>query len=170
NQKEVENRIREALEAHRARVQVGRISRFGLLEMARQRLRPSLDETSAVLCPRCNGQGTIRDVKSLCLSILRVLQEEANKKKSAELRAIVPLAVASYLLNEKRNVIAGIENQSRTRILIIPSPSLETPHYELQSLSAQDGGTPLASFEIAHQHEEHEHEELAVVQKSTPVQ
>jgi len=170
NQKEVENRIREALEADRARVQVGRISRFGLLEMSRQRLRPSLDETSAVVCPRCNGQGTIRDVKSLCLSILRVLQEEANKKKSAEIRAIVPLAVASYLLNEKRNVIAGIENQSRTRILIIPSPSLETPHYELQSLSAQDGGTPLASFEIAHQHEEHEHEELAVVQKSTPVQ
>ncbi|MEX2335610.1 MAG: Rne/Rng family ribonuclease, partial [Pseudohongiella sp.] len=87
NQKEVENRMRDALEADRARVQVGRISRFGLLEMSRQRLRPSLEETSAVVCPRCNGQGAIRDVKSLCLSILRILQEEANKKKSAEIHA-----------------------------------------------------------------------------------
>jgi ribonuclease E len=168
NQKEVENRIREALEADRARVQVGRISRFGLLEMSRQRLRPSLDETSGVVCPRCNGQGTIRDVKSLCLSILRVLQEEANKKKSTEIRAIVPLAVAAYLLNEKRNSIAAIENQSLTRILIIPSTSLETPHYEIQSLSTQEGGTPLASFEIVPQHDAHD--DLVVVQKTTQIQ
>ncbi|WP_237134384.1 ribonuclease E [Pseudohongiella sp. O18] len=168
NQKEVENRVRDALEADRARVQVGRISRFGLLEMSRQRLRPSLEETNAVVCPRCSGQGTIRDVKSLCLSILRILQEEANKKKSAEIRAIVPLNVASYLLNEKRNAVAAIEQQSKTRLLIIPSPSLETPHYEIQSLSAQDGGVALASFEIE---TEHDHvEEIGQTQKPLPVQ
>ncbi|MEC8858458.1 MAG: ribonuclease E [Pseudomonadota bacterium] len=168
NQKEVENRMRDALEADRARVQVGRISRFGLLEMSRQRLRPSLEETNAVVCPRCSGQGTIRDVKSLCLSILRILQEEANKKKSAEIRAIVPLNVASYLLNEKRNAVAAIEQQSKTRLLIIPSPSLETPHYEIQSLSAQDGGVALASFEIE---TEHDHvEEIGQTQKPLPVQ
>ncbi|MDO8909811.1 MAG: Rne/Rng family ribonuclease [Pseudohongiella sp.] len=168
NQKEVENRMRDALEADRARVQVGRISRFGLLEMSRQRLRPSLEETSAIVCPRCAGQGAIRDVKSLCLSILRVLQEEANKKKAAEIRAIVPLAVASYLLNEKRNTIAAIEVQSKTRLLIIPNPSLETPHYEIQSLTQLDGGTPLASYEIVTGHDDHE--EIVVAQKSTPTQ
>jgi ribonuclease E len=168
NQKEVENRMRDALEADRARVQVGRISRFGLLEMSRQRLRPSLEETNAVVCPRCSGQGTIRDVKSLCLSILRVLQEEANKKKAAEIRAIVPLSVASYLLNEKRNTVAAIEQQSKTRLLIIPNPSLETPHYEIQSLSAQDGGVALASFEID---VEHDHaEEIVQTQKQQPAQ
>ncbi|WP_339859273.1 Rne/Rng family ribonuclease [Pseudohongiella acticola] len=150
NQKEVENRMRDALEADRARVQVGRISRFGLLEMSRQRLRPSLEETSAVVCPRCNGQGAIRDVKSLCLSILRILQEEANKKKSAEIHAIVPLSVASYLLNEKRSAVLAIEAQSKTRLLIIANPAMETPHYEIQSISAQDGSTSShrASFEI----------------------
>lgn len=168
NQKEVENRMRDALEADRARVQVGRISRFGLLEMSRQRLRPSLDETSAVVCPRCNGQGTIRDVKSLCLSILRVLQEEANKKKSAEIRAIVPLSVASYLLNEKRNAVAAIEAQSKTRLLIVPNPSLETPHYEIQCLTLQDGGTPVASYEIVTTNDDHE--ELVVAQKPVPAQ
>ncbi len=168
NQKEVENRMRDALEADRARVQVGRISRFGLLEMSRQRLRPSLDETSAVVCPRCNGQGTIRDVKSLCLSILRVLQEEANKKKSAEIRAIVPLSVASYLLNEKRNAVAAIEAQSKTRLLIVPNPSLETPHYEIQSLTLQDGGTPVASYEIVTTNDDHE--EMVVAQKPVPAQ
>lgn len=168
NQKEVENRMRDALEADRARVQVGRISRFGLLEMSRQRLRPSLEETSAIVCPRCAGQGAIRDVKSLCLSILRVLQEEANKKKSAEIRAIVPLSVAAYLLNEKRNAIAAIEAQSKTRLLIIPNPSLETPHYEIQSLTLQDGGTPLASYEIVTAHDDHE--DVVVAEKTKPAQ
>jgi len=149
NQKEVENRMRDALEADRARVQVGRISRFGLMEMSRQRLRPSLEETNAIVCPRCTGQGTIRDIKSLCLSILRILQEEANKKRSAEIRAIVPLNVAAYLLNEKRKVLSDIETQSDTRLLIIPNPGLETPHYEIQSI-AQADASPVqqASFEV----------------------
>ena len=94
NQREVENRMRDALEADRARVQVGRISRFGLLEMSRQRLRPSLGETSAITCPRCSGQGSIRDVESLALSILRIIQEEANKQKCAEVR--VPMCLLSF--------------------------------------------------------------------------
>lgn len=131
NQREVENRMRDALEADRARVQVGRISRFGLLEMSRQRLRPSLGETSAITCPRCNGQGTIRDVESLSLSILRIIQEEANKQKCAEVKASVPLIVSSYLLNEKRAALAEIESQSGTKVLVTGYPELETPHYKI---------------------------------------
>lgn len=135
NQREVEDRMRDALEMDRARVQVGRISRFGLLEMSRQRLRPSLGETSAVVCPRCNGQGSIRDIESLTLSILRILEEEANKNNATEVRAIVPISVSSYLLNEKRSMITTIEEQSSTRLVIVPNPNMETPHYEIQSIS-----------------------------------
>ena len=135
NQREVENRMRDALEADRARVQVGRISRFGLLEMSRQRLRPSLGETSAITCPRCSGQGSIRDVESLALSILRIIQEEANKQKCAEVRADVPLIVSSYLLNEKRAALAEIENQSETKVVISANPEMETPHYKITGLN-----------------------------------
>ncbi len=131
NQRDVENRIREALESDRARVQVGRISRFGLLEMSRQRLRPSLGETQAIVCPRCNGQGTIRDIESLSLSLLRIIQEEANKEKSLEVKATVPLIVSSYLLNEKRSALTDIETQSSTRVVIVPNPEMQTPHYEI---------------------------------------
>ncbi len=138
NQREVENRMRTALEMDRARVQVGRISRFGLLEMSRQRLRPSLGETQAIVCPRCDGQGSIRDIESLALSILRILQEEANKHNSTEVRAIVPVSVASYLLNEKREIITTMESQSTTKLVIVPSPSLETPHYEIQSVNEEE--------------------------------
>ena len=137
NQREIENRMRDALEADRARVQVGRISRFGLLEMSRQRLRPSLGETSAIVCPRCSGQGTIRDVESLSLSVLRILQEEANKDKCKEVRATVPLVVSSYLLNEKRVGLAEIEQQSGTTVSIIPKPELVTPHYEITGVNRQ---------------------------------
>ena len=137
NQREVENRMRDALEPDRARVQVGRISRFGLLEMSRQRLRPSLGETSAIVCPRCAGQGTIRDVESLCLSILRIMQEEANKQKCQEVRATVPLVLSSYLLNEKRAMLAEIEEQSGTKVVIIPNPEIETPHYEITAVNQQ---------------------------------
>jgi len=134
NQRAVENRMRDALEIDRARVQVGRISRFGLLEMSRQRLRPSLGETSAIVCPRCNGQGSIRDTKSLALSILRLLEEEAIKDRSAEVRAIVPVDVAAYLLNEKRAALSDIERDTKVRILVIPNPNLETPHFEVTRL------------------------------------
>jgi ribonuclease E len=137
NQREVENRMRDALEPDRARVQVGRISRFGLLEMSRQRLRPSLGETSGIVCPRCSGQGSIRDVESLCLSIMRILQEEANKQKCQEVRATVPLALSSYLLNEKRAGLAEIEEQSGTKVSIVPKPELQTPHYEITAVNQQ---------------------------------
>lgn len=134
NQRAVENRVRDALTVDRARVQVGRISRFGLLEMSRQRLRPSLGETSAIVCPRCTGQGSIRDTKSLALSILRLMEEAAIKDRSVEVRAIVPIDVAAYLLNEKRSALSEIEQVSKSRILVIPNPNLETPHFEVQRL------------------------------------
>ena len=135
NQREVENRMRAALESDRARVQVGRISRFGLLEMSRQRLRPSLGETHAIVCPRCSGQGSIRDVESLALSILRIIQEEANKQKSMEVKVTVPLVVSSYLLNEKRAAVTEIEEQSETKVIVVPNPELQTPHYEITGVN-----------------------------------
>ena len=138
NQRAVENRMRDALDIDRARVQIGRISRFGLLEMSRQRLRPSLGETSAIVCPRCTGQGSIRDTKSLALSILRLLEEEAIKERSAEVRAIVPVDVAAYLLNEKRTALGEIEQVTKARILVIPNPNLETPHFEVVRLRADE--------------------------------
>src|SRR5210317_1805826 len=134
NQRAVENRVRDALEIDRARVQLGRISRFGLLEMSRQRLRPSLGETSGMVCPRCTGQGTIRDTKSLALSILRILQEEAIKDRSVEVRAIVPLPVAAFLLNEKRSALTEIEELTKVRVVVVASPYLDTPHFEVRRL------------------------------------
>ena len=150
NQREVENRVREALQMDRARVQVGRISRFGLLEMSRQRLRPSLEETSGIVCPRCKGQGTIRDIKSLALSILRLIEEEALKDKTSEIRVQVPVPVATFLLNEKRHVINHAEKKHRVRVLVIPNPNLQTPHYEVQRLRSDNYSTamPENSFDI----------------------
>ena len=149
NQRSVENRVRDALEIDRARVQVGRISRFGLLEMSRQRLRPSLGETTAIVCPRCTGQGAIRDTKSLALSILRLLEEEALKDRSVEARAIVPVDVAAYLLNEKRAALSEIELVSKTRVLVIPNPNLETPHFEVQRLRDDEvDGASEVSYDI----------------------
>ena len=134
NQRAVENRIREALELDRARVQIGRISRFGLLEMSRQRLRPSLGETSGMVCPRCTGQGTIRDTKSLALAILRLIQEEASKERTGEVQAIVPVDVSAFLLNEKRSDINEIESRTSVRIVVVASPYLDTPHFEVRRL------------------------------------
>ena len=134
NQREVENRLREALIPDRARVQIGKISRFGLMEMSRQRLRPSLEETSSVTCPRCSGQGSIRDTKSLALSVLRLVEEEAGKERSAQIRTIVPVEIAAYLLNEKRRAIIDIEQRNRLHVMVIPNPHMETPHFEVQRL------------------------------------
>jgi len=134
NQRDVENRLKEATEADRARVQIGRISRFGLLEMSRQRLRPSLEESSGHVCPRCNGQGVIRDVKSLALAILRLVEEESLKDRTAQIRAIVPVSVATYLLNEKRHAIAELETRLKINVIVIPNPNMETPHYEVVRL------------------------------------
>jgi len=131
NQREVENRLREALKLDRARVQVGRISRFGLLEMSRQRLRPSLGESSQIVCPRCNGQGTIRGVESLALSIMRVIEEEAMKDNTARVIAQLPVDTATYLLNEKRTKIDDIQKRHKTSIVLVPNLHLETPHYEV---------------------------------------
>lgn len=134
NQRAVENKMREALEQDRARVQLGRISRFGLLEMSRQRLRPSLVELTTEPCPRCSGQGWIRDIKSLALAILRVMEEESLKERSSMVRAQVPLTIATYLLNEKRQDVADIERRTETHIVIVPNVNMETPQYEVQRI------------------------------------
>jgi ribonuclease E len=141
NQREVENRLREALRIDRARVQIGRISRFGLLEMSRQRLRPSLGESSQVVCPRCNGQGTIRGVESLSLSVLRIIEEHAMKDKSARVVARLPIEVATFLLNEKRESLCGIETRYKVSVTLVPSPSLDTPNYEVQRIRADEATT-----------------------------
>ncbi|AYQ82170.1 ribonuclease E [Pseudomonas aeruginosa] len=161
NQRAVEERVREALEADRARVQVGRISRFGLLEMSRQRLRPSLGETSGIVCPRCNGQGIIRDVESLSLAILRLIEEEALKDRTAEVRARVPFQVAAFLLNEKRNAITKIELRTRARIFILPDDHLETPHFEVQRL--RDDSPELVAGQTSYEMATVEHEEAQPV-------
>ncbi|MGM0537083.1 MAG: ribonuclease E [Pseudomonadota bacterium] len=153
NQREVENRMRDALKLDRARVQIGRISRFGLMEMSRQRLRPSLGETSGVVCPRCDGQGTIRDVRSISLSIMRLIEEEAMKERSAQIRAILPVPVATYLLNEKRAVLAEIERRQGVRVVMLPNPDMDTPHYDVQRLRDdhvdEEGTATLSSYELS---------------------
>jgi ribonuclease E len=149
NQRDVENRMRDALEIDRARVQVGRISRFGLLEMSRQRLRPSLEETTSRICPRCLGQGTIRGTRSLALSILRLVEEEAQKEFSSEIRTITPVSVATFLLNEKRQEISDIEKRHNIRVIVVPNESLETPHFEVQRIREQDGAATEYSYKLA---------------------
>jgi ribonuclease E len=132
--REVENRLRDALKMDRARVQIGRISRFGLLEMSRQRLRPSLGESSQIVCPRCTGQGTIRGVESLSLSVLRIIEEEAMKENTVRVVARVPVDVGTYLLNEKRELLVDLENRHHMSVMLIPSPALETPGYDIQRI------------------------------------
>lgn len=149
NQRAVENRMRDALEIDRARIQLGRISRFGLLEMSRQRLRPSLGETSGMVCPRCTGQGSIRDTKSLALAILRLIQEEASKERTGEVRVIVPVAVSAFLLNEKRAAVGEIEAATKVRVVVIPNPNMQTPHFEVIRLRDDEVEADLReSFEI----------------------
>ena len=138
NQREVENRLRDAMKQDRARVQLGRISRFGLMEMSRQRLRPSLGESSQLVCPRCKGQGTIRGVESLALSILRILEEEAMKENTERILAELPVDVATFLLNEKRNAILGIEQRQRVSVLLVPNPHLDTPDFRIERIRTQD--------------------------------
>jgi len=132
HQRAVENRLREAVRQDRARIQISHISRFGLLEMSRQRLSPSLGESSHHVCPRCSGTGTIRDNESLSLSILRLIEEEALKDNTKEVHAIVPVQIASYLLNEKREAVNAIEKrQGGVRAIIVPDDRMETPHYSV---------------------------------------
>src|SRR3954464_15149715 len=132
NQREVENRLRDALRYDRARVQTGKISRFGLMELSRQRLQTSLGETSHIACPRCHGTGHIRSVESSALHILRILQEEAMKENTASVHAQVPVDVATFLLNEKRSEFHGIESRHKVSIVLVPNIHLETPSYTLE--------------------------------------
>ncbi|MGA1694635.1 MAG: Rne/Rng family ribonuclease, partial [Burkholderiaceae bacterium] len=137
-QREVEQRLRDALHHDRARVQMGKISRFGLMELSRQRLRPALNEGSHMACPRCNGTGVIRDTDSSALHILRILQEESMKDNTAAVYAQVPVEVASYLLNEKRTDIAKLEARLKVTIVLIPNKHLETPNYKIERLRHDD--------------------------------
>jgi ribonuclease E len=138
NQREVENRMKDAVQHDRARIQLGRISRFGLLEMSRQRLRPSLGDSAHNVCPRCSGHGTIRGIESLALSILRLLEEESIKDNTGQIEAQVPVSVATYLLNEKRVAIRSIENRNDVGLLIIPNPNMDTPHYSVVRRKTDD--------------------------------
>ena len=138
HQREVEKRLRDAMKLDRARVQVGRISRFGLLEMSRQRLRPSLGESSQIVCPRCMGQGHIRNTDSLALSILRLMEEEAMKEMTGKVIAQVPVTIASFLLNEKRQAVTDIQARRAIELVIVPNPYLDTPHYEISRIRSDE--------------------------------
>ncbi|MBV7427584.1 MULTISPECIES: Rne/Rng family ribonuclease [unclassified Acidovorax] len=138
NRREVENRLRDALRQDRARVQFGTISKFGLMEMSRQRLKPALSEGSSIPCPRCGGSGHIRDTESSALQILRIIQEESMKDNTAAVHCQVPVEVASFLLNEKRTEIAKIELKQRVAVLMVPNKTLETPNYRLERLKHDD--------------------------------
>ncbi len=138
NQRDVENRLRDALHFDRARIQTAKISRFGLLELSRQRLAPSLEEGNHTTCPRCNGIGHIRGTESSALNILRIIQEEAMKDSSAAIHAQVPVDVATFLLNEKRADIHRIESRFRCSVVLIPNPHMETPHYTVTRLRQDD--------------------------------
>ncbi|RMF96013.1 MAG: Rne/Rng family ribonuclease, partial [Gammaproteobacteria bacterium] len=174
NQREVENRLREAVRKDRARVQIGRISRFGLLEMSRQRLRPSLGESAHQVCPRCNGSGHIRSVESLALSILRLVGEEARKERTAKVIAQLPVDVANYLLNEKRDWISKIEEREQVQVLLVANPDLETPNYSIrrvrddQTLLPENTG---ASYQLSDGEEEEDAAlELATRKRPKPEQ
>lgn len=140
HQREVENRLQNALKYDRARVQLGRISRFGLMEMSRQRLRPSLGESSQIVCPRCDGHGRMRSVESLSLSIIRVAEEHAMKENTGQVLVQVPVEIANYLLNEKRSALREIEQRHESPIIIVADEQLHTPHYEVTRLRENELG------------------------------
>ena len=151
SQREVEQRLKDALKHDRARVQMGKISRFGLMELSRQRLRPALSEGSHVTCPRCNGTGHIRDTESSALQVLRIIQEEAMKENTAAIHCQVPVEVTAFLLNEKRSEINKIESRFKVNVVLIPNKHLETPHYKLERLRHDDArlDEPRSSWKMA---------------------
>ncbi|WP_109860673.1 ribonuclease E [Aggregatibacter aphrophilus] len=153
HQREVENRIRDAVRQDRARIQISRISRFGLLEMSRQRLSPSLGESSHHVCPRCQGTGKIRDNESLSLSILRLLEEEALKENTKQVHTIVPVQIASYLLNEKRKAIHSIEKRHNVDIVVVPNEAMETPHFSVFRVRDGEEVNEL-SYNLVHLHQD----------------
>jgi ribonuclease E len=142
NQRDVENRLREAVRQDRARIQIGRISRFGLLELSRQRLRPSLEESTQSVCPRCNGTGHVRSVESLALAILRLVGEEARKERTAKVIAQLPMDVSNYLLNEKRDWVQAIQDGNEVGIVLVGNPALETPNYSIRRVRDDETALP----------------------------
>src|SRR5215831_3274608 len=134
NQRAVEDRLRDAVKQDRARIQIGRLSRFGLLEMSRQRLRPSISEATNIVCPRCSGQGTIRGVDSMALAMLRLIGEEARKERTAKVIAQLPIDVTTYLINEKRDWLANIQEKSSVQVVLVPNKHIETPAYEIRRI------------------------------------
>jgi ribonuclease E len=152
HQRDVENRLRDSVRQDRARVQIGKISRFGLLEMSRQRLRPSLGDSAYLTCPRCSGIGTIRSVESLALAILRIIGEEARKERTAKVIAQLPVEVATYLLNEKRDWVQSLESRNEMQVVLVANPALETPHYDVRRVRDDQADLPEnagASYELA---------------------
>jgi ribonuclease E len=168
--RDVENRLHEALKVDRARVQIGRISKFGLLEMSRQRLRPSLGESSQIVCPRCTGQGTIRGVESLSLSVLRIIEEEVMKDNTQRVIARVPVDVGTYLLNEKRELLVELESRHKIPVMLIPTPALDTPNYDIQRIRKDDSieDKPSPSYHIAKEPIESEESPQEFVEKPSP--
>jgi ribonuclease E len=146
NQRTVENHLRDALKIDRARIQTSRISRFGLLEMSRQRMRPSLGDSTQLSCPRCKGQGSIRNVESVALAVLRILEEEAMKKGTEKVIAHLPIECATFLLNEKRNAIEQIESRLKVGIVILPSKHLETPAYDIERIKEKEAAEEKPSY------------------------
>ncbi len=154
NQQEVEERLREAVRSDRARIQLGRISRFGLMEMSRQRLRPSLGESTHMVCPRCSGMGTIRSVESMALAVLRLIGEEARKERTTRVVAQLPVDVATFLINEKREWLHRLESQREAAIVLVPDPEMQTPNYSIRRVRDDEMALPenaAASYQIAHQ-------------------
>ena len=134
--------MRDAVRQDRARVQLGKISRFGLLELSRQRLRPSLGESNSLICPRCSGLGNIRSVESLALTILRIIGEESRKERTVKVIAQLPVEVATYLINEKRDWVQNLEKQSKTQLILVANPNLDTPHYEVRRVRDDQADLP----------------------------
>ena len=153
NQREVENRLRDALKIDRARIQTGRISRFGLMEMSRQRLRPSLGDATQLTCPRCKGQGTIRNVESVTLAVLRLIEEEAMKKGTERVIAHLPIDCATFLLNEKRAAIQELEARLSVSVMVLPSKHLETPSYDIERIKSLDGTEDKTSHQFIKEEE-----------------
>jgi len=146
NQRAIEIRLKDALKIDRARIQTSRISRFGLLEMSRQRIRPSLGDSTQLSCPRCKGQGSIRNVESVALSVLRIIEEEAMKKGSEKIIAHLPIESATFLLNEKRSAIEELEKRLKVGVVILPSKHLETPAYDIERIKTKDAGDEKLSY------------------------
>ena len=165
NRKDVENRLYDATKIDRARVQIGRISRFGLLELSRQRLRPSMDESSHRVCPRCKGQGSIRGIQSMALSLLRLIEEEAMKERTHRITGELPVSIATYLLNEKRAAIRQIEQRNKVEVVLVPNADLHTPDYYIERQREEDfedDAVPTPSYRLHTRHKSREEDETTV--------